>query len=691
MSAKVKLITCVVGMLIAIGMLVVGVIAATQQNIVMQGNVNFDIPNKTLYVNDVRLQQSMSETPQTVPGFRKGYINDGFNLNLANANFDINTTGTFVLYFDIINLIVDGQTVPYTVTASWSGSPVPSVEFSLDPGSEKIAKGTVTPIDRNDSTPLSGTIVLEVNVYDGQSFDLSNILLTFEQAFDSSKADYIITEGNNITIDSYTGGESNVVIPGSFSIVDGELVDGDDYTVTSVGDNIFTNNTNITTVTLPDTITSIGSSAFQNCSNLTTINLPEGLTEIGENAFHYCSRLTDIVLPDTLTTIGDSAFYNCYSISGTLNIPASVSYIGKMSVILLGLTEFTVDAGSQYFTAVDGVLYSKDMTRLLAYPRSKSTTNFVVPNEVLTIDQSAFRACTGLRGTLTLSPYLTTMGTEVFFGCSNLNGDLSIPASLTSMGAGVFAQCMFSAFNVDPSNSAYMSENGVLYNKSKTNLIHYPAGSDTTSFTLSSTVKDIQAHGFFGAASLQSVVLPENLQSIGNFAFYNSGLSGDIVLPSSITSIGSGIFAYTTVNSISIDNAYYKTIDGVLYNAAVTELLQYPNGNTNNESFIIPNTVNTIGDYSLAGSMFSSVTIPASVTTIKGYAFSRCTNLTTVIVESSSVAAMLSSKSAVGLLLNNATTVYVSESAASSLPEAFANIFIEDQTDMTGYRKYLAL
>ena len=248
-----------------------------------------------------------------------------------------------------------------------------------------------------------------------------------------------------------------------------------------------------------------------------------------------------------------------------------------------------------------------------------------------------------------------------------------------------------SAFNVDPSNSAYMSENGVLYNKSKTNLIHYPAGSDAASFTLPSTVKDIQAHGFFGAASLQSVVLPENLQSIGNFAFYNSGLSGDIVLPSSITSIGTGIFAYTTVNSISIDNAYYRTIDGVLYNAAVTELLQYPNGNTNNESFIIPNTVNTIGDYSLAGSMFSSVTIPASVTTIKGYAFNRCTNLTTVIVESSSVAAMLSSKSAAGLLLNNATTVYVSESAASSLPEAFANIFIEDQTDMTGYRKYLAL
>ena len=376
MSAKVKLVSCIVGLIIAIGMLVVGVLAATQSDFLFQGNLTFAVADKSLYVRNVRYQHGMN-TPQNVPGFRQGFINGGFDLNMSKVDFGDNTTGTFVLYFDIINFIVGGTTHEYIASASWTNSAVSGVSFSIDAGSEKIEKGTVTPENLTDSTPISGSVALEIFVNNTTNFDLSNITISFSQSVNLDETDYVLNDDGGITINDYTGSGSNIVIPDSYT------VGGVTYPVTSIGNDTFRNNTDIQSVTLPDTITSIGENAFESCSNLTTINLPEGLTEIGENAFHYCSRLTDIVLPDTLTTIGDRAFYNCYSISGTLNIPASVSYIGKMSVILLGLTEFTVDAGSQYFTAVDGILYSKDMTRLLAYPRSKSTTDFVVPDEVL--------------------------------------------------------------------------------------------------------------------------------------------------------------------------------------------------------------------------------------------------------------------------------------------------------------------
>ena len=85
-----------------------------------------------------------------------------------------------------------------------------------------------------------------------------------------------------------------------------------------------------------------------------------------------------------------------------------------------------------------------------------------------------------------------------------------------------------------------------------------------------------------------------------------------------------------------------------------------------------------------------SVTIPASVTTINYEAFRYCDNLTTVTIDSSSIAAQLTSKTAAGHLISNADTVYVSESAALSLPESFANMYNETSSEQGGYRKYTA-
>ena len=692
MSAKVKLISCLLGIVIALGMLVMGVYAATQQKITMQGSVDINVSDRTLYLRDVRVQHDTSQTPTTIPGFRKGYINKSFQLDLTDYDLGTNNTSTIVLYFDIVNLIIDGQTSEYIAEASWAGSSVEGVTFSIDAGSERIDAGTVSPENFNSSTPLSGTVVLEINVMTNTSFDLSRIKLTIREPVDLSDVEYTIGENNEITITSWGDGE-NIVIPGSVSIVDGQLVDGGDYTVTSIAGNAFTGNTTIKTVTLPDTITSIGGNAFYNCTNLTTINLPEGLTEIGGWAFSNCGNLIDIVFPDTLTTIADRAFFNCPSISGTLNIPASVTSIGGGALTLQNLTAFTVDADSEHFTAIDGILYSKDLSRLLAYPRAKSTENFVMRSEIQTIDDSAFRGCAGLTGTITLSPNLTTIGPEAFYSCTNLTGTLTIPASVTSISSGVFRNCPFSEIIVEDENTAYVSENGVLYNADKTLLVQYPTTKTDTSFIMPETVTSIESFALSGSNNLISLTLSSNLTTIGGGAIsecYN--LSGDLILPQSVTSIGLYPFYGSGFTSFSIDNDYYITVDGVLYDAAKTRLIQYPAGKTATE-FVLPDTVTEIGAYSMRdAAALTSITIPASVTVIGDVPFTGCNNMKTVFVDSPTVAAMLSSKSAAGNLINYATTVYVSESAAASLPASFANIYSEvTPSDEAGYRKYTAV
>ena len=691
MSTKVKLVSCIVGLIIAVGMLVVGVLAATSQDIFMQGNVNFVIGDRVLFVRDVQIQNGMEE-PQTVPGFRQGFINGEFVLNLTEADIT-NNTGTFTLYFDIINLIVDGQTLEYNAVASWTSSPVAGVSFSIDEGSETIAPGTVNADDLNDSTPISGRVALEVNVNEAANFDLSNITITIIDAGKTylPEADYAI-DGGNIAINGFGDASGSVVIPEKVSVAGDGLIAGDDYTVTSIGNNTFIGNTDITSVTLPSTITSIGNGAFASCSNLTTINLPEGLTEIGEDAFTSCTKLTDIVLPDTLTKIGDMAFYNCRLLSGTLNIPASVESIGSQALVLVGLEEFTVDADSQHFTAVEGILYSKDMKELVMYPREKASENFVVPESVEVVADGALRYCTKIHGTLTLPSNLITIGEAAFADNSSWRDAVTIPASVTSIGVGAFQASNFAAINVDAGNTTYKSQDGVLYNAAMTSLLQYPAGKTDTSFTVPSTVTRIEEAAARGNTHLQTLILPSNLTYLGSFSFYSClSLTGNLEIPSTVTRIGTAAFGLTKITSFSINNSYYTTVAGVVYDAAVTRLICYPAGSPNTE-FTVPDGVTRIDSYTIrTPTNLEKVTIPASVTSIGAENFLGCTSLKTVVVDSPTIAAQLTSKTAAGHLINNATTVYVKENAALSLPEAFGDMFKETSSELGGYKKYAAI
>ena len=97
--------------------------------------------------------------------------------------------------------------------------------------------------------------------------------------------------------------------------------------VTSIGNNAFQNNQDLTGIELPDSLTSIGVDAFFGCRNLKSITIPDGVTGIGEHAFAGCISLTSITIPNSVTSIGKLAFAGCSSLMN-ISIPDSVTSIG---------------------------------------------------------------------------------------------------------------------------------------------------------------------------------------------------------------------------------------------------------------------------------------------------------------------------------------------------------------------------
>ena len=230
--------------------------------------------------------------------------------------------------------------------------------------------------------------------------------------------------------------------------------------VTTIGNYAFYHCGKLITVTLPDSVTTIGEYGFRDCRKLKSINIPDGITTIATGTFTLCESLTDIIIPDTVITIGESAFYACH-----------------------GLTEV------------------------------------IIPDSVTTIDEDAFCSCRGLTN-VSIGKGVTTINRRAFSYCDNLTS-VTIPESVTAIEETVFSGCEnLSSITVD-SDSEYFAndEYGVLFNKDKTMLIQYPAGSTETSYTIPNGVTTLCEQSFDSCSNLESVTIPNSVTTIGDSAF----------------------------------------------------------------------------------------------------------------------------------------------------------------------------
>lgn len=348
--------------------------------------------------------------------------------------------------------------------------------------------------------------------------------------------------------------------------------------VKHIGPSAFENCYYITSLTLPSTLQSIGSYAFCYCSGITgSLTLPSTLKKAGSGAFYGCWNITGTVtlpaslidlgdfcffesnnisafnvnssnpvytayndvlysknmdtlficpggktgtftIPNSVKLIGSHAFYKCSKLTGTITIPTLVDYIGFYAFYGCSqLTNFQVNDNNPYFTAENGVLFSKNKDRLLSFPPTKSG-NYEIPATVVQIDPGAFAFSSNITGIINIPASVKLLGQYAFYGCNQIAG-----------------------FDVDTENKAYSSSDGILFNHSRDSLLICPL-TKNGKYYIPTTVKYIGYSAFDGCNLLTEVILPFSVMTIDSYAFeYCTGLTR-IRLSENVSTIGYGAF-----------------------------------------------------------------------------------------------------------------------------------------------------
>ena len=191
-------------------------------------------------------------------------------------------------------------------------------------------------------------------------------------------------------------------------------------------------------VKLPSSLKSIGYGTFARCTKLTSLEIPEGVTSIGADAFNGCSGLESVVIPGSVTSIGDRAFIGCQRLT-SVTIPAGVASLGKgVFGGCNALKLINIDSGNQAYTAVDGVLYTKDRSELVMWPNPPMSVS--IPVGVTSIMGWAFAEGRGMTS-VTIPESVTSIGDVVFLRCDGLKS-ITIPSSVKSIGEHAFERCV---------------------------------------------------------------------------------------------------------------------------------------------------------------------------------------------------------------------------------------------------------
>ena len=337
---------------------------------------------------------------------------------------------------------------------------------------------------------------------------------------------------------SYTGSGKNVVVPQEFEY------EGNIYTVTSIGDYAFYCNGFVRNISLPPTIKRIGLYAF-----------------FSVNAYMA-------YLPDSLEYIGEYAFSGVTT--GTYNIPAKTRYIQAGAFSQNRATEFVVSGDNPYYTAVDGVLYNKDTTTLVAWPCNKAGGTYTVPEGVRRIEADAFSYLNPL-SEIVLPQSLRELGRR----STQTTGDvpLHIPGGVCRIEGNpvLGTRVILDSLNGVP-NQHYRFDGDRLVSLDGDTLILWNNMPNTV--VVPQGIKVIAPECFANYTNITEVVLPEGLTTLSMNSLQAGGFHSN--MPSTVRYIGRSACESVKYDSLIIPEGVTGVGKGAFAGAVISGKVRFP-------------------------------------------------------------------------------------------------------------------
>ena len=330
---------------------------------------------------------------------------------------------------------------------------------------------------------------------------------------------------------------------GNCSKLVGDLIIPD--SVTNILDSTFRNCSSLNgKLVISNNITKLEEGVFSDCSNLVgELVIPAGVKTIGKAAFQQCEKLNGkLVLPEGLEYIGDFAFNKCTSFENTtIKIPASLKKMGEdydlngnnvgigshffynFGANVRKFETFEVENGNENFVAIDGVLYTKDLKRLVCYPRNKKDTTYEIQEGVELLDQMSIASNMTLQTLVIPDSLIIERKTYPGFTWEN---DQPLIFSLYNYNA-------IQNIETKETNPNYKSVDGVLYTKDLKELVYISSG------------------------RTKEVIIPNGVETIRERSIYWSQVARNvskIYIPSSVVNISDNALS-------SINNGFIKKIE----------------------------------------------------------------------------------------------------------------------------------
>jgi len=361
-------------------------------------------------------------------------------------------------------------------------------------------------------TAFPGTIIKKVGTIGGPFLSVSATALQVSSAANSSTT-FTITSNTSWTIASDQ--PVCVVSPTSGS-------NNGTITVTATTENTAsTSRTANLTITGVE-VTSIVITATQAAATMTTpVSKTVAVTTAGTLNYLLTaeekSTITDLTVTGNIDAQDIATMYYYMPILAVLDLSGAsiVQYSTSYPANQLPLASFCNGGTGVGKTTLRTVILPNGLTSIggSAFRGCTGITTITLPAGINTIEGAAFYGCTGLTS-LTIPTSVTNIGSGAFTACTSLT-TLTIPASVTSIGDNAF-QCYIS---VDENNLNYSSIDGLLFNKTQTNLMQCPI-SKTGNFTIPTSVTSIGRGAFSYRSGLTSITIPSTLISIATGTFF---------------------------------------------------------------------------------------------------------------------------------------------------------------------------